>query len=70
MGNRSALWADLKQHRLAISDINLAIEAGYPDTLMHKLYERRAKCHLGLRRDRERRKWRAGFAVSGKNSGS
>ena len=43
----------MKQHRLAISDINLAIEAGYPDTLMHKLYERRAKCHLGLRRHRE-----------------
>ena len=53
LGNRSALWADLKEHRLAISDINLALEAGYPDTLRHKLYERRAKCHLGLRRHRE-----------------
>ena len=26
LGNRSALWADLKLHQLSISDINLAIE--------------------------------------------
>ena len=49
LANRSAIWADLKKHSLAVSDIDLALTADYPHHLRFKLYERRAKCVFSLK---------------------
>jgi len=42
--NRSAVLAQLKLFRLALQDIRLSLQAGYPAHLQYKLHERRAKC--------------------------
>jgi len=46
--NRSAVLAQGQQWNLALQDIQLSVEAGYPKDLAYKLHERRAKCFTGL----------------------
>lgn len=42
--NRSACLVHLGDYSLALADIDLALENGYPVDLRYKLLERRAKC--------------------------
>merc|ERR1719209_396894 len=51
--NRSAVLAQGQQWSLALQDIQLSFEAGYPKDLAYKLHERRAKCFSGLGRHLE-----------------
>jgi len=50
LANRSALWAELGEHELVETDIEHAIESGYPDKMLFKLYERRAKSRHALKK--------------------
>lgn len=50
LANRSAVLFSLKAFPLALDDIELAFEMGYPDDLAFKLYDRRAKCLLPFKR--------------------
>ena len=43
--NRSAALFGLEQYSDCLSDIRLAINAGYPDESLYKLLVRKAKCH-------------------------
>ena len=43
LANRSAVLVSLKAYHLALDDIRLAFEMGYPDELRFKLLERKAK---------------------------
>lgn len=43
LANRSAALFSLKAYNLALDDIRLALESGYPEELRFKLLERRAK---------------------------
>ena len=43
MANRSAVLFSLKAFHLALDDIKLALEVGYPEELQYKLLERKAK---------------------------
>jgi len=49
LANRSALWADLGEHELVVVDVEHAIESGYPEKIVYKLHERRAKSRLALK---------------------
>ena len=54
LANRSAVLFGLKAYHLALDDIKLALESGYPDELAYKLYDRQAKisiypAHFGRR---------------------
>uniref|UniRef100_A0A0K2TLD8 Protein-lysine N-methyltransferase SMYD4 n=1 Tax=Lepeophtheirus salmonis TaxID=72036 RepID=A0A0K2TLD8_LEPSM len=44
LANRSAVLFALRAYNLALEDIELALESGYPKELEYKLYERKAKC--------------------------
>lgn len=46
--NRSAVLHDLGDWLHCLRDIELALKAGYPAHLQHKLYERRGNCWLRL----------------------
>lgn len=46
--NRSAVLHDLGDWLHCLRDIDLALKAGYPAHLQHKLYERRGNCWLQL----------------------
>lgn len=46
--NRSATFYQLKQFERCLDDIELALEAGYPTSLLYKLYIRQCKCLLEL----------------------
>lgn len=50
MANRSATLYHLEKLACALTDIEEALRAGYPQELLYKLEERRAKCLLGLKR--------------------
>ncbi len=41
LANRSAVLFSLKAYHLALDDIKLAFEAGYPDDLRYKLLDRK-----------------------------
>ena len=43
LANRSAVLVSLKAYHLALDDIKLAFEMGYPEELRFKLLERKAK---------------------------
>jgi len=53
LANRSAVLFSLKAFPLALDDIQLAFEMGYPDDLAYKLYDRKAKCMLPFKRMKE-----------------
>ena len=48
LANRSAVLLQLQRHSLALQDMAVAIEAGYPEHLLYKLHERRVKCFKEL----------------------
>jgi hypothetical protein len=43
-GNRSALFLHMKEHKLAVEDIRLALSHKFPSHLTDKLLQRRDKC--------------------------
>jgi len=49
LANRSAVLFSLKAYHLALDDIKLSFEMGYPDELAYKLYDRKAKCLITFR---------------------
>ncbi len=49
LANRSAVLFSLKAFNLALDDIKLALESGYPDELAFKLLDRRAKIETHFR---------------------
>jgi len=49
LANRSAVLFSLKAYNLAIDDIDLAFQLGYPDDLAFKLYERKGKCLVAFK---------------------
>ncbi|XP_046968882.1 SET and MYND domain-containing protein 4 [Vanessa cardui] len=51
--NRSAALNHLEQFEDALSDIQRCISLGYPRHLRYKVYERRARCLLVLKRNQE-----------------
>ncbi|XP_023339922.1 SET and MYND domain-containing protein 4 [Eurytemora carolleeae] len=53
LANRSALWFDLGEHDLVEKDIDLAMRLGYPDNLVFKLHERRAKSRFAMEKIEE-----------------
>ena len=48
-GFRSAAFFHLKQFHSCLVDIDNAIQAGFPAASLHKLLDRRGKCHLFLK---------------------
>lgn len=48
LANRSACLQRLHSYQLAISDIELSLESGYPKSKVFKLYERKAECYEKL----------------------
>ena len=44
LANRSAVLFSLKAYNLALDDIRLALESGYPKELRYKLLERKVNC--------------------------
>ncbi|TRY68906.1 hypothetical protein TCAL_03792 [Tigriopus californicus] len=46
--NRSATFYQLRQFERCLDDIELALEAGYPTSLLYKLFIRQCKCLLEL----------------------
>ena len=48
LANRSACLQKLQMHDLALTDIDQAIKAGYPESKVFKLYERQAECLSAL----------------------
>ncbi|XP_025202672.1 SET and MYND domain-containing protein 4 [Melanaphis sacchari] len=47
--NRSACLYHLENYDLAISDIQRALDHGYPKDLRHKVYDRKARCFLATK---------------------
>jgi tetratricopeptide (TPR) repeat protein len=45
---RSACYYQLAEYTACLTDIELAVEAGYPTTLVYKLYIRQCKCLLEM----------------------
>lgn len=48
LANRSAALVHLKQFRMAISDVQLALQSAYPSNQRYKLYERIGYCYQQL----------------------
>ena len=48
--NRSALLLEMEQFQFSISDINNAILYGYTHSKQYKMFERKIKCLIGLRK--------------------
>ncbi|XP_069195439.1 SET and MYND domain-containing protein 4 [Procambarus clarkii] len=48
LANRSAVLYHIKKFSLCLSDIELAMQAGYPPNLIYKVLDRRGQCHLVL----------------------
>ncbi|XP_017766370.1 PREDICTED: SET and MYND domain-containing protein 4-like [Eufriesea mexicana] len=53
LGNRSATLYHLEQYSYALTDAEEALRVGYPQELLYKIQERRARCLLGLKRHDE-----------------
>ena len=47
--NRSAVLFQLKEYELCIRDITRAFDNSYPNNLMYKLFERKARCLKALK---------------------
>lgn len=52
-GNRSAVLVHLKEHELAIQDVDRAFNHRFPEELCYKLHERKSVCLVALRRCKE-----------------
>ncbi|XP_023339607.1 SET and MYND domain-containing protein DDB_G0284059 [Eurytemora carolleeae] len=50
--NRSVVLVQLKNYEAALSDIDLAFMAQYPQNLRYKLYERKGRCLQALKQDK------------------
>ncbi|XP_015522321.1 SET and MYND domain-containing protein 4 [Neodiprion lecontei] len=50
LANRSAVLYHLERFELSVSDAEEAVRIGYPQELMYKLEERRARCLLALKK--------------------
>ena len=48
LANRSAVWLKLGQHEACLDDIEAALVFRYPDTMLYKLLDRKAKCLAAL----------------------
>ena len=48
LANRSAVWLKLGQHEECLDDIEAALVFRYPDTMLYKLLDRKAKCLAAL----------------------
>lgn len=53
LANRSAALNHLEQYEDTLSDIKRCLALGYPRHLRYKVYERRARCLLVLKRNKE-----------------
>lgn len=51
--NRSAALNHLEQYEDSLTDIRRCLSLGYPRNLRYKVYERRARCLLVLKRNQE-----------------
>ena len=49
LANRSAVLFSLKAYKMALDDIKLSFQMGYPDDLAYKLYDRKAKCLIAFK---------------------
>ena len=48
LANRSAVWIKLKKYEECLDDINAAIYFKYPQNMLYKLVDRKAKCQAAL----------------------
>ena len=48
LANRSAVWIKLKKYEECLDDINAAIYFQYPQNMLYKLFDRKAKCQTAL----------------------
>ena len=48
LANRSAVWMKLKKYEECLDDINAAIYFKYPQNMLYKLIDRKAKCQVAL----------------------
>jgi len=48
LANRSAVWLALKKYEECVDDINAAIYFKYPQNMLYKLVDRKAKCQAAL----------------------
>ncbi|XP_045490330.1 SET and MYND domain-containing protein 4 [Pieris rapae] len=53
LANRSAALNHLEQHEESLADIRRCLALGYPRHLRYKVYERRARCLLVLKRNQD-----------------
>ena len=53
LANRSAAFYNLQLYNLAIDDIDLVLKLNYPKELKYKVYERKAKSLLALKKHEE-----------------
>lgn len=53
LANRSAALNHLEQYEDTLADIKRCLNLGYPRHLRYKVYERRARCLLVLKRNKE-----------------
>lgn len=53
IANRSAALNHLEQYEDALADIRRCLSLGYPRNLRYKVYERRARSLLALKRNKE-----------------
>ncbi|XP_023342115.1 SET and MYND domain-containing protein 4 [Eurytemora carolleeae] len=56
IANRSAALYRLEKYKLALEDIDYALDAGYPQDIRYKVFERRVYCLIGLGRLEEAKK--------------
>ena len=48
LANRSAVWMKMKKYKECLDDINAALFFKYPDNILYKLIDRKAKCQVAL----------------------
>ena len=48
LANRSAVWLAQKKYEECVDDINAAIYFKYPENMLYKLVDRKAKCQVAL----------------------
>ena len=48
LANRSAVWMKLKKYEECLDDVNAAIYFKYPQNMLYKLFDRKAKCQVAL----------------------
>lgn len=53
IANRSAALYHLKQYEFALMDIEVALSMNYPKELSFKILDRKARCYLALKWNKE-----------------